>query len=235
MSNSFFTISLLICLPLFGTAFVARSLFISLLGFIASLGMASSRDASGRDNSSYGDHGNPTQDPYDSSQMIKCYTGPVRDYLMKSPGWKGNTLLESWASAEREIRDYDFSETVNIEDLSDSIGIAETAAGNAKQAVKDGVLNQETYDMAKKILHQWHRDLVLNFAAIECYKPVAVKPDVSNISQRMLELERLQAKDIFDDESTALALESIHQEIKKNSSPAIADELYRLISELLGY
>lgn len=228
-------ICFLCIVPVFGIVCFARSIIIALLGFIASLGMASSRGVSDNDKSSNVDYDNPTQDPYDSSQMIKCYTGPVRNYLMKSPGWAGNTLLESWARAERDIRDYDFSETVDFDDLNDSIGIAETAAINAQQAVKDGVLNQETYDLAKRLLHQWHRDLVLNFSAIECYKPVVVNPDVSNISQRMLELERLQAKDMFDDESTALVLESIHQEIKQNSSPAIADELYRLISELLGY
>jgi hypothetical protein len=225
-------ISLILLFPLITLAFYARSLWTSLLALLAGIGLSTCRAADGNPTPVTGSQSAPK----DAPPQVLCYRQPAPKPVFTNDSWDSSPEMREWAEAERSVRWYVAGgERKDYDPLGKRIETAQAAYAAAKTAVEQGLFSQGAYDMAGKVLSEWHRDLALNYTSIKCYEAVMVNPEVEDINGRLMALERSVLAGNLSADTKAQAEAGIRQSAGGSLKPAEAKELASLLLQLLGF
>lgn len=231
MKNNYILLQIMM-IPFVAFAFYARSIWITFLAMLASIGLSTCRAADGNPTPATGSQSAPK----DAPPEVLCYRQPAPKPVFSSDKWQSSPEMKDWAEAERSVRWYVAGgERKDFEPLGKRINTAQTAYAAAKLAVEQGLLSQGAYDMAGKVLSEWHRELALNYTSIKCYEEALINPEVENINGRLMALERLVLAGNVNADAKAQAEAGIRQSAGGSLKLAEAKELASLLMELMDF
>ncbi len=223
---------IILLLPFVLVAYYARSIWTTFLAMLASFGLSTCRAADGNPAPATG---SPSA-PKDAPPEVLCYRQPAPKPVFSNENWQSTPEMKAWAEAERSVRWYVAGgERKDYDPLGKRIDTAQSAYAAAKAAVEQGILCQAAYDMAGKVLSEWHRELALNYTSIKCYEAVMVNPEVEDINGRLLALERSVLAGNVSADAKAQAEAGIRKSAGSALKPAEAKELASLLMQLLDF
>jgi hypothetical protein len=224
---------IILLLPFVLVAYYARSMWTTFLAMLASIGLSTCRAADGNPTPAT----NSTQPaPKVAPPQVLCYRQPAPKPVFTNDNWDSSPEMKEWAEAERSVRWYVAGgERKEFEPLGKRIDTANSAYAAAKAAVEQGLLSQGSYDMAGKVLSEWHRDLALNYTSIKCYESVMINPEVEDINGRLMALERSVLAGNVSADAKAQAEAGIRKSASSSLKPAEAKELASLLMQLLDF
>jgi hypothetical protein len=211
--------------PLAGLAYYARSLWASILALLAGFGMVQARCDKGVGGAS---------DPPKPEPVVLCYEQVAVKYFAESQ-WYASPTMQAWAQAERDVLAYARSGAGDFSVMQKKITAAEQAYDAVQKDFDSGNLRRDVYQAAGDILREWHRDIALSSTSVECYQKVSVPPVVTQVNQRLLALNQLVKEGKLSAQASSEAQIAIKQTLGQSLSPEAADELSRLLMELLGF
>jgi hypothetical protein len=217
----------ILMLPVLAVAFVGRTVWTAVLAFVAGMGMSSACNA--ENTKPYAGSGDP-------EPVVECYKQvAVSPTIMQDPRWAHSDLIADWAMAERAVLACATAGDVRYDDLQQKIVTAREATTNAKPIVVAGLLSQPAYDMALRVLDEWHADTAMSYSGVKCYKRMAPPPAVADTSSRLDLLSRLQARGQLSDEAVDQARESMKSYLTASLSAKQSAELADFLLDLLGF
>ncbi len=216
-------IGLALLIPLAMAGYFARSLWTSILALLAGFGMVQARC----------DKPGATSDPTKPEPMVTCYEQVSVKYFLESE-WDISPTMQAWAQAETDILNYARSGNSDFTEMEKLINTAQMTYISAKVDVGKGILRQDTYDMAGQILGEWHRDIALASTNVECYQKMVTPPVIADVNQRLMALHQLNRENKLSREATDQAQAAIKQSLGQSLAPEAADQLSRLLVQLLG-
>jgi len=224
-------VGIVLLLPFVMLAYYARSLWTTFLALLAGFGLSTCRAADGNPATT-----GSQSSPKDAPPEVLCYRQPAVKPVFSNEKWQSSPEMKDWAQAERSVRWYvGGGERKDYDPLGKRIDIAQAAYAKAKSAVEQGILSQAAYDMAGKVLSEWHRDLALNYTSIKCYEAVMVNPEVEDINGRLMALERLVLAGNLSADAKSQAEAGIRQSLGGSLKPSEANELASLLMQLLDF
>jgi hypothetical protein len=206
-------------LPVLAISFISRTIWTGVLAILAGLGVVQARSAS-------------ADEP---SHMVMCYAKPREIAYFTKSDWQHSSLMIAWTLAEREIIKYADSKYGDFNTMQSLINAAGTAYNNAATEVSNGILSKEAYDMAGKVLAEWHKEMALAYTSVECYEATIIQPTIQNLSGRLFTLQQLSMEGKITPAAVAQAEQSIKSSLGSELSPAVSAELSQLLVELLGF
>jgi len=222
--KSLHMIGLALLVPLAMAGYFARSLWTSILALLAGFGMVQARC----------DKPGGTSDPIKPEPMVLCYEQVSYKYFVESE-WDISPTMQAWAQAERDILVYARSTAGDFSVMEKKIAVADQAYTGVQADVDKGILRKDTYATAGQILGEWHRDIALASTNVECYQKMSVPPMVAQVNQRLLALNQMVKEGKLSAAASTEAQAGIKQSLGQSLSPEAADELSRLLIELLGF
>jgi hypothetical protein len=213
--------------PLIGLAVIARSAWVKILAFMAGLGMSSACNA---------ESAKPSAETGDPEAMVECYKQvAVTETTMKDSRWAHSDLITDWATAERAVLSIAVKGSIVYDELQLKITAARQAATAASAVVDTKLLSQAAYEMAVKVMDEWHADIALSSGSVKCYKRMAPPPAVSDTSSRLYSLQKLQAQGKIDDKVLAQAKDGMKSSLAASLTSKQSAELADFLLDLLGY
>jgi hypothetical protein len=217
-------IGLALLIPLAMAGYFARSLWTSVLALLAGFGMVQARcDKTGA-----------TSDPTKPEPMVTCYEQVSYKYFVESE-WDTSPTMQAWAGAEREILVYARSSAGDFSVMEKKIAAAQSAYTAVQKDVENGNLRRDVYQAVGDILSQWHCDIAVSSTNVECYQKVSVPPMVVQVNQRLFALNQMVKEGKLSAAASGEAQAGIKQSLGQSLSPEAADQLSRLLMELLGF
>ena len=217
-------------LPIIGLVYAGRSLWSMALALLAGMGMACSKSDGTPDSAK------PTTKADNPPQpIVTCYQTVAPAPVFSEPEWAGNVELENWAYAERAILSVIRTERINFDQLQTLIKTAEDAYQQAQSAVGKGLLSAETYQLAGQFFAEWHQTIATTHSKVLCYKSLLVTPMIDDVNRQLTQLNNLRRAGKLNKAAVDQATQAIKQRVGKETSPAVADELSRLLIQLLEF
>ena len=202
------------------------------LAFLAGLGIACARDNSGKSSDAV-DSARQINNPTDE---VMCYLQPDTRVAFTDSRWSKSPELENWAWTERSLLDYIRGGGRDFERVNLIIDAARKAYFSAQSAVTQGILLKDTYDLAGKVMSEWHRDLALSYTSVECYEQSMIMPEIADASQRLSELTSLHLQGKITFEVVAQARKGMEENlVEQKVKPEVAKELPEFLTQLLGF
>ena len=217
-------IGLTLFIPLAMAGYFARSLWTSILALLAGFGMVQARC----------DKPGSASDPTKPEPMVTCYEQVSYKYFVESE-WDASLTMQAWAQAERDVLAYARSGAGDFTVLKKKIDTAESAYTVAQDNFDKGILRRDVYQAAGDILQEWHAEIAISSTNVECYQKVSVPPMVVQVNQRLLALNQLVKDGKLSATASTEAQAGIKQSLGQSLSPEAADQLSRLLMELLGF
>jgi hypothetical protein len=218
-------IGLALLIPLAMAGYFARSLWTSVLALLAGFGMVQARC----DKAAGG-----TSDPTKPEPMVLCYEQVSYKYFVESE-WDISPTMQAWAGAERDILVYARSGAGDFSVMEKKIAAAQSAYAAVQKDVENGNLRRDVYQAAGDILGEWHCDIAVSSTNVECYQKVSVPPMVAQVNQRLFALNQMVKEGKLSAAASGEAQAGIKQSLGQSLAPEAADQLSRLLIELLGF
>ena len=218
-------VGLALLIPLAMAGYFARSLWTSILALLAGFGMVQARCDKAVSN---------TSDSTKPEPMVLCYEQVSYKYFVESE-WDISPTMQAWAAAERDILTYARSGAGDFSVIEKKIASADSAYAAVQKDVDAGTLRKDAYAAAGQIMAQWHCDIAVSSTNVECYQKVSVPPMVMQVNQRLLALNQLVKEGKLSAAASGEAQAGIKQSLGQSLAPEAADQLSRLLLELLGF
>jgi hypothetical protein len=218
-------------LPVVGLIYSGRILWSAVLALLAGLGLACSK-SDGTANSGNPPGGGTKDSP---EPVVTCYQTVAPTSAFSDAKWQDNAELLQWAYAERAILSMIRDERINFDQLQPLIKTAEDAYQQAQSAVGKGLLSAEAYQLAGQFFAEWHQTIATTHSEVLCYKSLLVTPMIADINTQLTTLNDLRRAGKLNKAAVEQAQSSIKQRMSKETSPAVAEELSRLLIQILEF
>lgn len=207
-------------IPIIGITLAARCIWTAAMSFLAGMGLANAKDT----------HYTKTL-PED--EMVLCYERVEPPSSLIGTPWANITEMENWANAEHRILYLVKSNNVNHDAVQDWVEQAENAALAAKSVVNRRELSADTYQMALKVLQEWHADIITSKTLVSCYDRAGSLPYIEDVSQQLMHLEQLMEDGKLDSKALEEIQEGIRKRLSKDINPETSKELSLLLVNLI--
>jgi len=224
---------LLMSLLLFftGMIYAGRSLWSLALALLAGLGLACSK-LDGTPNAGQPPSSAPKNPP---EPVVTCYQVALEPPVFVDAKWQGNPELEQWAQAERAILSMIKSERIDFKELQPLIKWAEDAYAKTQSIVGKGLLDAETYQLAGQFFSDWHQTIATTHSTIMCYEARPVTPMIADVNTQLTHLNDLRRAGKLNPAAVEQATLAIKERVGKENSTAVAEELSRLLIQILEF
>jgi hypothetical protein len=217
-------------LPVLGLIYSGRILWSAVLALLAGLGLACSKSDGTPDNAKPSTEADNPPQP-----IVTCYQTVAPAPVFSEPKWVGVVELENWAYAERAILAVIHDERINFDQLQPLIKQANDAYAGAQSAVGKGLLSTETYQLAGQFFAEWHQTIATTHSEVLCYKSLLVTPMIADVNTQLTQLNDLRRAGKLNKAAVEQAMQAIKQRMGKETSPAVAEELSRLLIQILEF
>jgi hypothetical protein len=223
-------VSVALALPVLGLLYSGRMLWSAVLAFLAGMGLACSKSGDTPDNAKPVAKADNPLPP-----VVTCYQQANPVPVFTDAKWQGDRDLEQWAIAERSVLAMIGEYRINYYDLEPPIKRAEEAYARAQSAVGKGLLSAETYQLAGQFFADWHQTIATAHSTITCYESRPVTPMIADVNKQLTQLNDLRRAGKLNKVAVEQATVAIKQRVGKETSPAVAEELSRLLIQILEF
>lgn len=223
-------VGMALVLPLIGLAYAGRAMWSTVLALLAGLGMACSKSDGTPDSAKPSTKADNPPQP-----IVTCYQTVAPEPVFTEPKWAGVTELENWAHAERAILSVIRTERINFDKLQPLIKQANDAYTRAQSTVGKGLLSAEAYQLAGQFFAEWHQTIATTHSEVLCYKSLLVTPMIADLNSQLTQLNDLRRAGKLNKAAVEQAQSSIKERVGRETSPAVAEELSRLLIQILEF